>query len=270
MNANNNQYLAIAEEAARKAGIYIREHLGNLSSADIAAKQPSDYVTVIDKASERLIIEMLQRAFPDHRFLAEESRQDETMEGYRWIIDPLDGTTNFIHTVPTFAVSLALQHEGTIIAGVIFDPMREELFAAAYRQGAFLNGRSISVSNRTSLADSLIATGFPFKRRDLIDPYLAAFRRVFMRVSDLRRPGAAALDLAGVACGRFDGFFEIGLKPWDAAAGGLLIREAGGVITDFGGGDAWLESGNIVAGSPAVHAALISEVQAVFRDILPA
>lgn len=269
MNSKTNQYLSIAEEAARAAGTYIRAHLGNLSATDIATKQASDYVTIVDKASERLIIGILQRTFPDHRFLAEESQQDESMEGYRWIIDPLDGTTNFIHTVPTFAVSIALQHEGQIIAGVIFDPMQGELFTAAHREGALLNGRNISVSSRSSLADSLIATGFPFKQRDLIDPYLAAFRRVFMRVSDLRRPGAAALDLAGVACGRYDGFFEIGLKPWDAAAGGLLIREAGGVITDFGGGDTWLETGNIIAGSPAAHAALITEVQAVFRNILP-
>lgn len=269
MDLSSQSYLNVAEEAARRAGAYIREHLGSLTAADINEKQASDYVTVVDKASERLIIETIQHAFPGHRFLAEESQRDEGADGYRWIIDPLDGTTNFIHAFPTFAVSIALQHAGDILAGVVFDPMRDELFSASLGQGAWLNGRSIAVSAGVTLADALIATGFPFKRRDLIDHYLAAFRRVFMRVSDLRRPGAAALDLAGVACGRFDGFFEIGLNPWDCAAGGLLIREAGGVMSDFGGGGAWLESGNIIAGNATVHAALLAEVQTVFRDVLP-
>lgn len=269
MDLSLQSYLSVAEESARRAGAYIREHLGSLKAADIDAKQTADYVTVVDKASERIIIETIHGVFPEHRIFAEESQRDEATEGFRWIIDPLDGTTNFIHAFPVFAVSIALQHGERIIAGVVYDPMRDELFAATRRGGAFLNGRKISVSRGEPLADALIATGFPFKRRDLLDPYLAAFRGVLLRVSDLRRPGAAALDLAGVACGRFDGFFEIGLSPWDCAAGGLLIREAGGVITDFGGGEAWLQSGNIIAGSAGVHAALCVEIQAVFRDILP-
>jgi myo-inositol-1(or 4)-monophosphatase len=261
--------LGIAEDAARRAGAYIREHLGSLTAEDIDAKQAADYVTVVDRESESLIIRMIQNTFPDHWFLAEESQRDAATDGYRWIIDPLDGTTNFIHGIPVFAVSISLQHAGKIIVGVVFDPMRDELFAATRGGGAFLNGRKISVSTVGPLADTLIATGFPFKRRDLVDHYLAAFRRILMRVSDLRRPGAASLDLAGVACGRFDGFFEIGLSPWDCAAGGLLIREAGGIITDFGGGNSWLESGNIIAGSASVHALLLEEVKAVFRDVLP-
>lgn len=269
MNQSLQSYLNVAEDAARRAGAYIREHLGSLTAADIDAKQAADYVTVVDKESERLIIQTIRQVFPDHRFLAEESQKDEAADGYRWIIDPLDGTTNFIHGFPVFAVSIALQHAGEIMTGVVFDPMRNELFTAVNGRGAFLNGRKISVSSGGPVADALVATGFPFKRRDLIDHYLTAFRRILMKVSDLRRPGAAALDLAGVACGRFDGFFEIGLSPWDCAAGGLLIREAGGVITDFDGGGSWLESGNIIAGSPSLHAILLPEIQAVFQNVLP-
>jgi myo-inositol-1(or 4)-monophosphatase len=216
-----------------------------------------------------MIIETIRKFFPQHNFLAEESMREEGSSGYLWIIDPLDGTTNFIHRLPTFAVSIGVQYGGDMIAGVIYDPIHNELFSATKNGGAFLNGNQISVNHPVCIADALIATGFPFKRRELIDYYLKAFRLVFMQVSDLRRAGAAALDLAAVACGRLDGFFETGLKPWDCAAGGLLIQEAGGIITDFSAMQTWLRNGNIVAGGAMVHAALLAAVQESFQHIIP-
>ncbi|HSW64647.1 MAG TPA: inositol monophosphatase family protein [Dissulfurispiraceae bacterium] len=269
INDEKKDFLAVAVSAAERAGELILRHLGTLKRSEIDNKEAADYVTAVDRASEQLIIDTIRSRFPDHRILAEESLHEEDDDGYRWIIDPLDGTTNYIHSIPVFGVSIALQHRGRIIAGVVYDPRKQECFTALRGGGAYLNGSRIAVPENVLLADALIATGFPFKQRELIDPYLQAFRRIFLQVSDLRRAGAAALDLAYVACGRCEGFFEIGLKTWDAAAGSILIREAGGVITDFGGGTDYLYTGNIVAGAPPVHAALLEEVRAVFAEIVP-
>ncbi len=189
-------------------------------------------------------------------------------DGYRWIIDPLDGTTNFIHRYPVFSVSIALEYKREIILGVIYEPLKSDLFAAQKGRGAFLNGDIIRVSHVTTLRDSLITTGFPFRRKEFIDSYLVLFRNIFLRVSDLRRAGSAALDLAYLACGRCEGFFEIGLSPWDIAAGELLIKEAGGIVTDFGGGRDYLSTGNIVAGGPGIHGELLEEIKKVFTGIL--
>ncbi|KAF0182363.1 MAG: myo-inositol-1(or 4)-monophosphatase [Nitrospirae bacterium] len=261
-------FLDVAVTAAERAGELILRHLGTLKRSEIDNKEAADYVTAVDRASEQLIIDTIRSRFPDHRILAEESLHEEEDDGYRWIIDPLDGTTNYIHAIPVFGVSIALQYRGRIIAGVVYDPRKQECFTALRGGGSYLNGSRIEVPNNALLADALIATGFPFKQRELIDPYLQAFRRIFLRVSDLRRAGAASLDLAYVGCGRCDGFFEIGLKPWDVAAGSLIIRESGGVITDFGGGADYLHTGNIVAGSPTIYAALLEEIRAVFGKIL--
>ncbi|GAB4388432.1 MAG: inositol monophosphatase family protein [Thermodesulfovibrionales bacterium] len=257
-------FLAVAVEAARLAGEVVMRNLGGLSRGDIEAKHAADFVTRADRESEEAIKGAIARRFPDHSFLAEESGAGPSGSEYRWIIDPLDGTTNFIHGFPVFAVSVALEHRGEIIAGAVLDPTRQELFTAEKGGGAFLNGRPVRVSGLASMADSLIATGFPFRKKELIDVYLRAFKGVFMKVSGMRRAGAAALDLAYVAAGRCEGFFEAGLSPWDVAAGDILVREAGGLISDFAGGGGHLSTGNVVAANPAVHAVLLREVREAF------
>jgi myo-inositol-1(or 4)-monophosphatase len=268
MHPEGNDFLAVAIGAAKLAGGIILDNLGRISKEDINIKQASDFVTRVDKESERNIISTIKKNFPDHHFLAEESVKEIETDGYRWIIDPLDGTTNFIHRYPVFCVSIALQYRREIILGVIYEPLKSDLFTAQKGRGAFLNGDIIRVSQTRTLKDSLIATGFPFRRKEFIDSYLGLFKNIFLRVSDLRRAGSAALDLAWLACGSCEGFFEIGLSPWDMAAGELLIREAGGIVTDFGGGSDYLSTGNIVAGVPGIHGELLGEIKKVFTGIL--
>jgi myo-inositol-1(or 4)-monophosphatase len=260
-------YVETAERTARKAGAFILRHLGSLSAEEISRKQAADFVTSVDKQSERLIIETIREAFPDHGILTEESGGIEARET-RWIVDPLDGTTNFIHSYPVFSVSLALEARGQLLLGTVFDPLRDELFTAVRGGGATLNGRPIKVSHPGSLGDCLITTGFPFRRKEMIDAYLDAFKGIFLKVSDLRRAGSAALDLSHLASGRCDGFFELGLSPWDVAAGAVLIEEAGGVVTDFSGGADFLRTGNVVAGAPGVHGELLKEVRRAFGGII--
>jgi len=262
-----SEFLEIAVKAARLGGQLIVGHLGKISKKDISLKQTSDFVTTIDKESEKIIITTIKEYFPDHLFLAEESLKECGKKTYRWIIDPLDGTTNYIHSYPVFSISIALEYEGKIIIGVILDPLRNELFWAEKGSGAYLNCSSIEVS-KVNMNESLITTGFPFRSKEMIDPYLAIFRNLFLKVSDLRRAGSAALDLAYLACGRCDGFFELGLSPWDIAAGSLLIKEAGGIVTDFGGGDGYIWTGNIVAGNPVVQKEILREVRKTFKGII--
>jgi len=257
-------FLQTAVIAARSAGQIILDNLGRLSKDDVSLKQVSDFVTRADKEAEACIVRRIRERYPDHHVLAEETVKETAREGYRWIIDPLDGTTNFIHQYPVFCVSIALELQGKIITGVIFDPLRKDLFFAEKGKGAYLNEQPITASTTTACPDSLITTGFPFKKKELIDPYLKLFKNVLLKVSDLRRAGSAALDLAYLAAGRCEGFFEIGLSPWDIAAGSLIIEEAGGVITDFGGGDEYLSTGNVVAGNKTIQKELLSEVQGVF------
>ncbi len=270
-------FLETAVKAARRAGDIILQSLGKLSKGDVDMKEASDFVTRVDKDSERSIIQIIQRTFRDHRFMAEESAgkpvsgtpDDQRLtEKYLWIIDPLDGTTNYIHEYPVFSVSIALQHKGKIITGVILDPLRKELFSAEAGKGAFLNNMPIRVSPVTDVAHSLIATGFPFRKKDSIDRYLELFRNIFSRVSDIRRAGSAALDLAYLACGRCDGFFELGLSPWDMAAGSLIIQEAGGIVSDFGGDQTFLSTGNIIAGTPLIHQEVLNEAKSVFQGYI--
>jgi myo-inositol-1(or 4)-monophosphatase len=261
-------FLETAVFAARSAGQIILDNLGRLSKDDVSLKQVSDFVTRVDKESEACIIRIIRERYPAHHVLAEESVKETGREGYRWIIDPLDGTTNFIHRYPVFCVSIALEYKSKIVAGVIFDPLRKDLFFAEKGKGAFLNEQPITVSTITTCPNSLITTGFPFRMKEFIDPYLKLFKNVLFKVSDLRRAGSAALDLAYLAAGRCEGFFEIGLSPWDIAAGSLIIEEAGGVITDFGRGNEYLSTGNIVAGNRAIHAELMKEVQTVFGGII--
>jgi myo-inositol-1(or 4)-monophosphatase len=263
-----NDFLLTAVTAANRAGEIILENLGHLSGGDIKRKQAADFVTRVDKESERIIISTIREVYPDHLILAEESMKDFNTETYRWIIDPLDGTTNYIHQYPVFSVSIALEYKRERIAGVIYDPLRNDLFTAEKGKGAFLKENRIAVSSVMTSKDSLISTGFPFRKKEYIDLYLVLFKNIFNTVSDLRRAGSAALDLAYLACGRCDGFFEIGLSPWDIAAGDILIKEAGGVITDFDGGQDHLLTGNVVAGVPAVHEQLLKEIRKVFSGII--
>ena len=268
MNSKKSEFLGTAFRAAALAGDFIVKNLGRISEDDIETKQASDFVTRIDKESEQLILNTIKRKFPDHDLLAEESFEEIETTGYLWIIDPLDGTTNFIHQYPVFSVSIALEYNKEIILGVVFDPLRNEMFTAEKGRGAFLNGKQIKVSSISDFQNSLVTTGFPFRRKELIDPYLKLFRNIFHRVSDIRRAGSAALDLAYLASGRCDCFFEIGLSPWDMAAGSILIKEAGGIVTDFGGGADYLKTGNIVSGTPALHAEILKEVKRVFQGIM--
>jgi len=256
------ELLEAAVAAAMRAGEIIVKNLGRISEDDIGLKSASDFVSRVDVESEEMIIRKIREVFPHHHFLAEEGTKESDSE-YRWIIDPLDGTTNFIHGYPIFSVSIALEHEKETVIGVVFDPMRNELFTAEKGRGSFLNDLPIRVSGVDTMERSLITTGFPFRKRDLIDTYLRIFKGLFLKVSDLRRAGSAAIDLSYVACGRCEGFFEFGLSPWDMAAGALIIREAGGIVSDFGGGEDYLQTGNIIAGNPSIHRYLLQEIREV-------
>ena len=249
--------LTIAVKAARRAGDIITYASRDLSTLKVRSKTYNDFVSEVDHAAERSIIETLQEAYPDHGFLGEESGHDRTDAESVWIIDPLDGTTNFLHGFPQYAVSIALKHQGQLTQAVVYDPNRNDLFTATRGRGAFLNDKRIRVSNRTKLQDSIIGTGFPFRDFAHLDTYLGMFKDMIKKTSGLRRPGSAALDLAYVAAGWYDGFWEIGLSPWDIAAGALLVQEAGGIVGDFEGNEQWLESGNIVAGNPKVFSQML-------------
>ncbi|MCE1242619.1 inositol monophosphatase family protein [Oryzomicrobium sp.] len=266
--------LNIAIKAARRAGQIINRASMDLESVRVAAKRPKDYVTEVDQAAEAAILEVLREAYPNYGILAEETGAfpGSGAQGaeFQWIIDPLDGTTNFIHGFPQYAVSIALAHQGVVTQAVVYDPNRNELFTATRGRGAFLNDRRIRVSNRAKLADTLIGTGFPFRTFDHADTYLNIFREVTEKTAGVRRPGAAALDLAYVACGRLDGFWEFGLAPWDSAAGSLLILEAGGLISDLAGEANYLDSGNVVAGNPKVFGQLLQIIQSHRDERLPA
>jgi myo-inositol-1(or 4)-monophosphatase len=262
------EFLEVGIEAARKAGEIILGHAGRLSRSDIASKRTFDFVTQVDLESEQAVIRTIRERFPDHLFYTEESLKESREGGCRWIVDPLDGTTNFIHGYPVLSVSIALERDGEVVVGVIYDPLRSELFTAVKGEGARLDGRELSVSPPRPLNECVVLTGFPFRMKEHTSMYLEMFRNIFLKVGDLRRCGSAALDLAYVAAGRGDGFFEIGLGAWDVAAGSLMVREAGGLVTDFGGGPGFLSTGNIVAGGPAIHALLLEEIRSVCRGVI--
>jgi myo-inositol-1(or 4)-monophosphatase len=248
--------LNIAVRAARRAGDLIVRNVDRVPTLGVRSKSRNDFVTEIDQLAERDIIETIRRTHPDHGFLGEESGRSGGDE-FVWIIDPLDGTTNFLHGFPTFAVSLACEYRGRLEHAVVYDPMRQELFTASRGDGAQLDGRRIRVSKQLELEGALVATGFPYRANArYIDEYLAMLRAVMQQTAGIRRPGAASLDLAYVAAGRVDGFWEIGLNAWDTAAGTLLITEAGGRIGTLAGGE-YRQSGNVVAGTPKVYEALV-------------
>lgn len=256
-----------AVKAARRAGDIITRYRDRLDTVQIHHKGKNDLVTDIDKWAEEEIINILHKAYPQHGFLAEESGGTTANEEYLWIIDPLDGTTNYVHGFPHYAVSIACLHNGQLEHAVIYDPCRQELFTASRGRGARLDNTRLRVSATKQLKGSVIATGFPFRQPHLIDDYLSLFKSVFSETAGVRRAGAASLDLAYVAAGRVDGFWELGLKPWDLAAGMLLIQEAGGISTTFGGNPDALFDKSIVAGSSVIHPLLLEKI-APFKDKL--
>ncbi len=253
--------LNIAVKAARRAGNIINRASTDLAHLKVHAKSANDFVTEVDRAAEAAIIEVLQDAYPGHGILAEETGTSGPEGEYQWIIDPLDGTTNFIHGFQQYAVSIALARNGVVEQAVVFDPVANDLYTASKGGGAFLNDRRIRVSKRTRMAEALVGTGFPFREFDNIDAYLAMFREIAQKTAGIRRPGAAALDLAYLAAGRYDGFWELGLKPWDIAAGSLLVQEAGGLISDLTGESGFLATGEVVAGTPKIFAQLLPIIQ---------
>jgi len=261
--------LTIAVKAARRAGSIINRAALDSGSIEVSRKRYNDFVTQVDKAAESAIIDIIRRAYPDHSILAEESGAAPSASDYTWIIDPLDGTTNFIHGFPQYAVSIGVRHRDTLAHGVVYDPSRNELFIASRGRGAFLNERRIRVTRRATLENSLIGTGFPFRDMSGLDEYLGMFRAVIPKVAGIRRAGAAALDLCYVAAGRFDAFWEIGLLPWDMAAGALMIQEAGGLVgdlqADLEGGPGYLDSGRIIAGTPKVFSQLLQLIGPLSR-----
>ena len=237
--------LTTAVKAARKAGNIINRGARDIDLLKVDTKGPKDFVSEIDRAAEAAIVQTLLGAYPDHAILAEEgtAKGENEKAEHVWIIDPLDGTTNFLHGFPQYCVSIALSHKGIVTQGVIYDPVRNDLFTATRGRGAFLNDRRMRVSKRTHLRDCLIGTGFPFRDGSFLDQYLAMMKAMIQQTAGLRRPGAAALDLAYVAAGFYDGFWEVGLNPWDVAAGSLLVLEAGGLIGDLAGDENYLHGG---------------------------
>ncbi len=270
--------LNVAVRAARQAGRLINRASVDVDTMQVTRKERNDFVTEVDRASEEAIIETLQSAYPSHAILAEESGHRPARGGkaprpgdisqldHVWIIDPLDGTTNFIHGLPHYCISIALMERGVVTQGLVYDPIRNELFTASRGRGAFLNDRRIRVSRRTKLDESLIGTGFPFRMISQIDEYLGMLRPVMEKAAGIRRAGAAALDLAYTAAGRFDAFFEMGLKPWDVAAGSLLVTEAGGLMGDFDGNARYLEGEQVLAGTPKVFSAMIAVLNPARRE----
>ena len=249
--------LNLAVRAARRAGEIIVRSINKLESIEVSSKGRNDFVSEVDRAAEADIIGTIRRLYPDHAFLAEESGASGQGE-IVWIIDPLDGTTNFLHSFPQYAVSIACQIRGRIEHAVVYDPLRQEIFSASRGDGAYLESRRIRVSRQITLEGALIGTGFPYRASDIprMDSYMAMLRSVMERSAGVRRPGAASLDLAYVAAGRIDGFWEMGLSPWDTAAGSLLIQEAGGRIGTLTGAEYKLEH-HVVCGTPRVYAALL-------------
>jgi myo-inositol-1(or 4)-monophosphatase len=260
MSPSLHPMLNIAIKAARAAGAIINRGSQDLDLLKITSKGPNDFVSEVDQAAEAAIIDTLLTAYPGHGILAEESGRTHGAKDseFTWIIDPLDGTTNFLHGFPVYAVSIGLAHRGVMQQAVVYDPTRNDLFFASRGRGAFLNDRRLRVSKRTRLGDALIGTGFPFRRGDSFGRYLAMFETVMRSCAGVRRPGAAALDLCYVAAGWYDGFFETGLNPWDMAAGSLIITEAGGLCGNFTGEADFLYQREIIAANPKVFAQLVA------------
>lgn len=261
--------LTIAIRAARQAGNFIAKSYEKPDSIEIRAKGQNDFVTNIDKKAEQITIEVIQKSYPTHTIITEESGHIlGEKNDIQWVIDPLDGTTNFTKRLPHFSVSIAVRINGRTEVAAIYNPMLNELFTAVRGQGAQLNGYRLRLKNTNELDGAIIATGFPFKAKQHSATYINIVSKLFKKCADFRRTGSAALDLAYVAAGRVDAFFEIGLKPWDFMAGELLVREAGGIVTDFVGGHNYISSGNLLVGSPRLVKKMVPEIQTELTDLL--
>lgn len=274
MNSSEH-YTTIAIEAAKLGGRVLQEYYGKVAAESVQAKQVGDWVSSADKASERAIIDFLRKETPDHNILTEEAGYitGSPHSESRWIIDPLDGTTNFLRGFPVWAVSIALEQRpdpaskwGSIVSGAIYIPQWDDAYWASLNQGAFRNGTRLELSEGRSFSESLLGTGFPFRTRELVVPYCELFSRILTQCADVRRAGAVAIDLCMVATGVFDGFWELDLAPWDIAAGGLIIREAGGQTCNFQGGEDFLTTGDIIAGHPAIMPHLKNMVKEAFPE----
>lgn len=260
--------LSNAVKAARRAGSIITRASEDIGSLKIQTKTYNDFVTEVDRAAEQAIIDMLKDLYPHHGFLGEESGESNIDADFIWIIDPLDGTTNFLHGFPQYCISIALQERGVLTHAVVYDPNRNDLFTATKGRGAFLNDKRIRVTQRTKLQECMIGTGFPFRDFTHLETYMDMLKDMIKKTTGIRRPGSAALDLAYVAAGWFDGFWEIGLSTWDIAAGGLIVQEAGGMVGDFEGNEAWIKTGNIVAGNPKIFGQMLQTLSPHVTDDL--
>lgn len=259
-------HLAACILCVRAGGRIIMDYWGKRGQFIVEEKGRNDYVTVVDREAEDAIIRVVRDRFPDHAIVAEESGSSAGSIGYRWYIDPLDGTTNFVHGYPLFCVSVGIADDQGMRAAAVYDPLRDEMFTAARGRGAMLNGEPLRVSAIGRLSQGLIVTGIPFRSLDRLEEYLRSLRAVIEGSAGIRRDGSAALNLAYTACGRYDGFWEMGLSSWDVAAGSLIVQEAGGVVTDFAGRLGYLDSGDIIAANPEVHPALLEIVLSAYRS----
>ncbi len=254
-----NPMTTIASRAARDAGKLLLNYFNRMDQVEVQEKQANDFVTEVDRASEQIIINAIKKAYPDHAILAEESGSHAGND-FLWIIDPLDGTTNYLHGFPQFSISIALQHRGQLEAAVVYDPLRDETFSAHKGGGAYLNDHRIRVSRQKDLHGALLGTGIPYRDQQHVDAYFGMMKALIKNTAGVRRPGSAALDFAWLAAGRVDAFWELGLAQWDFAAGALLVKEAGGVVTDLSGGDKHFETGNLVAGNIKIHQEMLKEI----------
>ncbi|MEJ2317350.1 MAG: inositol monophosphatase family protein [Gammaproteobacteria bacterium] len=259
----------IAIRAARDGGRILMRYLDRLDSLKIETKSRNDFVSDVDRAAEEAVIHTISKAYPKHAILAEESGEHDG-NAYQWVIDPLDGTTNYLHGFPQFAVSIALREKGQLLCGVVYDPVREELFHATRGEGAYLNDRRIRVTARKGMQGALLGTGIPFRDLRHKEAYFGMMQDLIVDSAGVRRPGSAALDFAWLAAGRIDGFWELGLSEWDFAAGALLVREAGGMVTDISGGDRYFETGNVVAAGVKLHPEMLRIIKPHLNDSLRA
>ncbi len=264
-----NPTTTIAVRAARQAGSVIMRSFNRLDTLTVSEKQVNEYVSEVDRNAERAIIDTIRKAYPAHAILAEESGAHGKDE-FQWVIDPLDGTTNYLHGFPQFAISIALMHRGRLETGVVYDPLRDEMYTAVRGGGALLNDRRLRVSEQKVLKGALLGTGIPFRDRRYIDAYLGMLKDLTEETAGIRRPGSAALDFAYVAAGRLDGFWELGLSVWDFAAGALLVQEAGGVVSDIRGGSRHLESGNVIAAGVRLHRTIVDTIRPHLPEALSA
>jgi len=264
-----NPMLTIAVRAAREAGRVLTRSYNRLDTLTIMEKGRNEFVSEVDRNAEAAIIEVLREKYPSHAILAEESGSHQGND-YQWIIDPLDGTTNYLHGFPQFAISIGLKVKNRLELGVVYDPIKEEMFTASRGEGALLNDRKLRVSNRRGLDGALLGTGIPYRDFRFSENYMGMLNDLIKDTAGIRRPGSAALDFAYVAAGRLDGFWELGLAQWDFAAGALLVREAGGIVTDIAGGENFLETGNVIAGGLKVHNAILRRIKPHLDDKLTA